>query len=35
MYLTLNSVHKFFGDTKKETLKDISLTVYLPGRAGG
>ncbi len=27
MYLTLNSVHKFFGDTKKETLKDISLTV--------
>ncbi len=27
MYLTLNSIHKFFTDTKKETLKDISLTV--------
>lgn len=27
MYLSLNSVHKFFHDTKKETLKDISLTV--------
>lgn len=27
MYLTLNSIHKYFADTKKETLKDISLTV--------
>lgn len=27
MYLTLNSIHKFFTDTKEETLKDISLTV--------
>lgn len=27
MYLSLNSVHKFFDHTKKETLKDISLSV--------
>ncbi len=27
MYLTLNSINKLFTNTKKETLKDISLTV--------
>ena len=27
MYLTLNSIHKFFTDTKKETLQDISFSA--------
>ena len=27
MYLQLNSISKIFGDTKKETLQDVSLEV--------
>lgn len=27
MYLTLNSIHKTFPDTTKETLQDISLDI--------